>query len=139
MFCIVLILVASGYILATPYLVEVINVYHSIDQRIPEYFKLTVAIEIRNYALLDVTVEGALVLHCTLMSGLKKDIIYPVERRVVKPHSSETLEATIFFTFTTPEKPEAIYTYSVDAVIVVRGVLTSRIIEVKSIYYVGGE
>jgi hypothetical protein len=98
---------------------------------------LTIAIEVRSNALLDVTVGGVLILHCIFMNGSKGDINYPLNSRTVKPHSSETLEAIILFTFTTPEKPEAIYAYSVDAVLSIAGALSSRTIEVKSIYSIG--
>lgn len=130
-------LLILSYISAIPYFVEIIDVHYSIEQHIPEYFKLTVAIELRNNAPLEVMVGGTVILHCTLMNGSRRDITYPLSSRIVKPQGLETLEATIFFTFTTPGKPEAIYTYSVDAVIFVRGVLSSRTIEVKSIYSVG--
>jgi hypothetical protein len=135
--CLLPILVILGYIFTIPYLVEVVDVNYSVEHRVPEYFKLTVEIEVRNSALLDVTVGGMLVLHCTFINGSKGDITYPLNSRIVKPHSSETLEATILFTFTTPEKPEAIYAYSVDAVIRITGVLSSRTVEVKSIYSIG--
>ncbi|MBS7611303.1 hypothetical protein KEJ27_03720 [Candidatus Bathyarchaeota archaeon] len=135
--CIIVILIVLGYMSAIPYLVEIVDVYYSIEQHIPEYLKLTVAIELRNNTPLEVIVGGALILHCTLMNGSRRDITYPLSSRTVKPQGLETLETTIFFTFTTPEKTEAIYTYSVDAVIFVRGILSSRTIEVKSIYSVG--
>ncbi len=132
-----MVLILLGYVSAIPYLVEVVDVYCSIEQHIPEYLKLTVVIELRSNAPLEVTVEGALILHCTLMNGSRRDIAHPLSSRTIKPQGLETLETTIFFTFTTPERTEAIYTYSVDAVIFVRGILSSRTIEVKSIYSVG--
>ncbi len=132
------ILVIPGYIFTIPYLVEVVDVSYSVEYHVPEYFKLTIEIEMKNHALLDVTVGGMLVLHCAFMNGSKGEITYPINSRIVKPHSSETLEAIILFTFTTPEKPGAIYAYSLDAVIYVTGVLSSRVIEVKSIYSIGG-
>jgi hypothetical protein len=136
-FCSLLASTILGYIFAIPYFVEVVDVQYSVEQRIPEYFKLTIAIEVRSNALLDVTVGGVLILHCIFMNGSKGDINYPLNSRTVKPHSSETLEAIILFTFTTPEKSEAIYAYSVDAVISIAGALSSRTIEVKSIYSIG--
>lgn len=132
-----MVFIVLGYVSAIPYFVEIVDVYYSTEQCIPEYFKLTVAIELRNNAPLEVTVGGTVMLHCTLMNGSRRDITYPISSRTVRPQGLETLEATVFFTFTTPEKTEAIYTYSVDAVIYVRGVISSRTIEVKSIYSVG--
>jgi len=135
--CLLPILAILGYIFTIPYLVEVVDVNYSVEHRVPEYFKLTVEIEVKNHALLDVTVGGVLVLRCTFMNGSKGEITYPLNSRIVKPRSSETLEAMILFAFTTPEKPGAIYAYSIDAVIHITGVLSSRTIEVKSIYSIG--
>lgn len=129
--------IVLGYILAIPYFVEIVDVYYVTEQHIPEYFKLTVVIKLKNNSPLDVTVGGMLILHCTLMDGSRRDTTYYLDRRTIKPYDLETLEAIILFTFTTPENPEAIYAYSIDVTIMVEGLLSSRTIDIKSIYSIG--
>lgn len=125
--------VFMSLVYAIPYFVEVLDVDCRGEARFPVGYSLTVTVAVRNNAPLNVGVRAVLTLRCTLMDGSQETYSYPFDPVTVKPYSTEVLETTVSFGFTTPENPKAIYKYSADLMVIIEGPVSTRTIEVRSI------